>query len=804
MDGIALKTSDPNTIEPGQMRFLDNYMPHLPAARYQVAVTQTLKASTESDPAAVNVAQTRVQEFYVDGPRFALSPQEIHRQFPPPNAQGVFESSLPQIVLSHRGLPWERQIWEDAPETPWLALIVLDADEIAPPESGSAVGAKVPGTGATTIPASDLFAAPPSGVLLPDILPTPYQDPQQQVQVVDLTPAGFATAVPNQTSASLLASVREVDLSHKGAGGAQDVTARAPEPGMPNWARWYSVVSAARFPAAPSDLQESQTQVVHLVSLEGFTDYLRTENPIQLPSGVDRIRMVSLCSWAFASLPQTGQNFEQLMTGLAPAEGETLDFALPQKTPGAEIDAQVATLAKDAITAGFVPRSYRTRQGEASYGWYRGPFVPQLPAPLPALAQSPRNSAQLAVYDPATGLFDMSYATAFETGRMLALSSGSFTRALMRWQRRGLRRLSAVVETAAQADLDLAQSTPAILDALTRPPKRAASVMQSLAEGGLETLNAAFSDPQVRTAPKVQASVPMPILTATDLASALALEPVKTWLRRWARTIDSPVVDYLAKLWFFETVPYSALVPDGALLPIESFRAFYVDRNWQQALIQGALSTGVTSSREQAFQQVLRSTLLEQIETHALEHRNRLLGRLGAEVDTGLQMSGCLLRSAAVSGWPGLEIRAFQGGATTPLKADQRAPALAGTVPLPPARLTRLGPQVMLGVFNGVADWIEIDEPREGLHFGVDPGNKVYLRNLSGAETGQEIGADSFVTATIDTATRVLDLTDLVGKLQTALGVEGFGPADFALEMIQVPESMVFTISRAGSGGEAT
>ncbi len=804
MGDIAFQKPGPNAIEPGQMRFLDNFVPHLPAARYQVAVTQTLKASTESDPDAVNIAQTRVQELYVDGPRFAISPQEIHHQFPPPNAQGVFESSLPQIVLSHRGLPWERQIWDDAPEIPWLALVVLDADEIAPPDSGSAVGAKVPGTGATTIPASDLFAAPPTGVLLPDIIQAPYQDPQQQVQVVDLTPSGFATAVPNQTSAALLASVREVDLVHKGAGGAQDVTATPPEQGIPDWARWYSVVSAARFPAAPSNLQDSQTQVVHLVSLEGFTDYLRAENPIPLPSDVSRIRMISLCSWAFSSLPQAGQNFEQLMTGLAPAEGETLGFALPQKAPGAEIKAQVAALANDAITAGFVPRSYRTRQGEASYGWYRGPFVPKLPAPLPALAQSPRNSAQLAVYDPATGLFNMSYATAFETGRMLALSSGSFTRALMRWQRRGLRRLSVVIEAAAHADLDLAQSTPAMLDALARPPKRAASVLQSLAGGGLETLNAAFVEPQVRAAPEVQASVPMPILTATDLASALALEPVKTWLRLWARNIDGPVVGYLAKLWLFETVPYRALVPDNALLPIESFRAFYVDRNWQQALIQGALSIGVTGGREQAFQQVLRSTLLEQIETQALERRNRLLGRLGAETETGLQMSGCLLRSAAVSGWPGLEIKAFQGGATAPLKADQRDLALARTVPLPPARLTRLGPQVMLGLFQGVADWIEIDEPREGLHFGVDPGNKVFLRNLSGAETGQEIGDDSFVTATIDTTTRVLDITDLAGKLQTALGVESFGPADLALEMIQVPENMVFTTGNTGSGGETT
>lgn len=194
--------AQPNAIEPGQMRFIDNYLPLLPAALYQVAVTQTLQAATASDPSAVDISQTRVQNFYVDAPRLALQSGEVHSRFPPANAQGVFETALPQVTLTHRGLPWERAIWDNAPEVPWLALVVLDADQILPPDTGSAVGAEVPGTGATTISAAELFAAAPQGVLTPDITATSYQDPDQRLQVVDLTPEGFRTAVPAQATAA--------------------------------------------------------------------------------------------------------------------------------------------------------------------------------------------------------------------------------------------------------------------------------------------------------------------------------------------------------------------------------------------------------------------------------------------------------------------------------------------------------------------------------------------------------------------------------------------------------------------------
>jgi hypothetical protein len=95
------------------------------------------------------------------------------------------------------------------------------------------------------------------------------------------------------------------------------------------------------------------------------------------------------------------------------------------------------------LASGFVPLSYATWSGEQTFAWYRGPFasVPLtsfLQPPGPAAAPSPLTpltTAQAMVYDPTTGLFDQSYAVAFQTGRALALASKPFSTSLLQWRR---------------------------------------------------------------------------------------------------------------------------------------------------------------------------------------------------------------------------------------------------------------------------------------------------------------------------------------------------------------------------------
>jgi hypothetical protein len=72
------------------------------------------------------------------------------------------------------------------------------------------------------------------------------------------------------------------------------------------------------------------------------------------------------------------------------------------------------------------------RQGEKTVSWYRGPLVP-LNHDKPKQIQDPVSCAdELLRYDPNTGLFDVTYAAAWQLGRLLALQNQSFALALQR------------------------------------------------------------------------------------------------------------------------------------------------------------------------------------------------------------------------------------------------------------------------------------------------------------------------------------------------------------------------------------
>ena len=65
----------------------------------------------------------------ITSPRYRMPPDQILSTFPPANAEGAFESRLPQIVLRRRTLPWERVLSDSHREIPWMALVVIAEGE---------------------------------------------------------------------------------------------------------------------------------------------------------------------------------------------------------------------------------------------------------------------------------------------------------------------------------------------------------------------------------------------------------------------------------------------------------------------------------------------------------------------------------------------------------------------------------------------------------------------------------------------------------------------------------------------------
>jgi hypothetical protein len=259
------------------------------------------------------------------------------------------------------------------------------------------------------------------------------------------------------------------------------------------------------------------------------------------------------------------------------------------------------------------------------------------------------------------------------------------------------------------------------------------------------------------------------------------------------------VDDWLGRLRLLYGVPFSYLVPDARLLPAESIRFFYLDRNWTDRLVDGALSIGKLSTREQAHHQAVDKPLRQALDDGERRIRIRLRGlEPPAQTGAGADLAGLLLRSAAVSGWPGLEVRA---------ERDGRALTLL--------RLERLAPDCLFCLFQGIPTRVEIEEPGEGLPLGCDadddPANPsglaIDLRHDSGEHIGRTLGDpaidDGREPVRIPVPVRAADPSVLhIAALRDAVAETLGAPVDapaLALQLLQPPYCQRFE----GSGSEA-
>jgi hypothetical protein len=261
---------------------------------------------------------------------------------------------------------------------------------------------------------------------------------------------------------------------------------------------------------------------------------------------------------------------------------------------------------------------------------------------------------------------------------------------------------------------------------------------------------------------------------------------------------------FLAGLRLLHGVPFSYLVPDAELLPRESIRFFYLDRRWTDALVQGALSVGTITTADRAQLEAvyphIRADVDEAERVIRSPHGEERLSGAGGTI------TGFLLRSRAVSGWPGLHVRAYRRDVLEDDVLSTEAESHPDRLKL--LRIERLAPAVLLVLIDGVPEVVHIEEPRRGIQFGarLDPEDppaqrraKVRIRD---ATTGELVPPkDDFTDAnSVDVPFRpgapgVIDQRRLrqrlLAKPKAKLGptVE---PHEYALQMLRFPYRQVF------------
>ncbi|MGH8982304.1 MAG: hypothetical protein ACRDY6_00295 [Acidimicrobiia bacterium] len=269
------------------------------------------------------------------------------------------------------------------------------------------------------------------------------------------------------------------------------------------------------------------------------------------------------------------------------------------------------------------------------------------------------------------------------------------------------------------------------------------------------------------------------------------------------RVLPRELSDFLARLRLLEGVPFAYLVPDVDLLPVESIRFFYIDRAWTDAIVQGALSVGTVSTADHA--QLERVYPFVRDELDEAERSVRVKGQETAPQGPARTITGFLLRSRAVSGWPGMHVRAYREelGVADDAQIPETDPRR-----LKMLRLERLAPAVLLALFDGVPAVVHVEEPRQGIQFGFrppdppdpDPNHRVGLvppRKISdGSEVFGPAQDDEWVRVAFrKDAPGVVNLRTTRNRLQ-AVTQTGMGPtvdsAEFAIQMLRYPYRQVF------------
>ncbi|TPX64270.1 hypothetical protein SpCBS45565_g06023 [Spizellomyces sp. 'palustris'] len=657
-------------LTPGQMQLHSFYAPALLSSPipYKIDVTQVIEADSQQ-----KVLKSS-QRFEVVAPRFTLdATTQIHSQYPP-NGHADYGTILPHVVLTDPHLPWERQPSVNAVptvtdkernRTPWLALVVFDTSELqlplvtTPPliTFPSDVTPRQTSTMSINMTISQLRAT--QGIVHPLPANDSTIDPATKLDVVFLDPTLFAALVssspasskPNLDRYQYLAHSRNVNTKYTASSGLSSDNGT------------FSIVVSHR--TGPLSLDRPTNCAVHLLSLEGWEDNIAL--PINSTT-VSRVAIISLYSWNYTCLPPESINFHQLMVNL----GDEAKGGYGLLRNSADRLSSASPLIKDRLNDGYTLLRYRLSSGDETIAFMRGPLTPTL-VPYPLTPTWPTHSfysTDLQILDTKLGVMDITYSAAWQLGRTLAIADQAFSAALMR--------LRSSLHAAAQKAV---KNEVGFLLGTYKGKMDSFNALQDAVEG-LKKLN---SDTIGKNGPDhlrrwYRPSAEMSSGNGTNSPvvapipkghAALRLHPsylphLKNHLVQHASTRSqtlynehngppnssdwSLILTWLLDKLHLHNIPAHYLIPDPAFLGKESLRFFYIDRNWTDALLDGALSIANHMDPDDHVRTHIKDMLKTYLST-AIDPQI-------ANYPPQLPVYGFLLRSAIVTAWPDLEVRA--------------------------------------------------------------------------------------------------------------------------------------------------
>ncbi|KAF4332928.1 hypothetical protein FBEOM_13275 [Fusarium beomiforme] len=292
-------------------------------------------------------------------------------------------------------------------------------------------------------------------------------------------------------------------------------------------------------------------------------------------AGKDYVGLCSLHSWTYTVLPPGQLNVYDAFVHL----GRELNVLRPLESVFEPLESssdKVAARLGTRIKDGYSLVKYRVQTGEKTVALYRGPFTPTRVARNDQFSRCSNSGQVFQIMDKEVGLMDISYSIAWQIGRTLALGDRAYVAALSR--------LRSIIRRKAMKDSKI--------DAVTKTGssdnsyRSKVDVLKSL-QDTIERLQ------------QIQSPTP----PDSDEDGGAEFSPggaQKRWYRPQLTEKEYPKLGFASKLVqdtyqgrAEQAVKELSMGKDGKIpkpSPPEALRFFYIDPNWVDAMVDGALS----------------------------------------------------------------------------------------------------------------------------------------------------------------------------------------------------------------------
>ncbi|KAK4166871.1 hypothetical protein QBC43DRAFT_349619 [Cladorrhinum sp. PSN259] len=705
----------------GNQRLHSFYRPGLAAGTYNIDVEHCIaKHPPASGKGFLSIpSEDRLEpkkstkSFTVVAPRYSLPAGSVNTTYPAPGHHAP-HTTLAHVVLNDPQSPWERvgsnfeSLAGDNREalsktrTPWLAVLVFTQEEIMLPPDVQGVLKSL-----LDLPKSPKPFAP-SPTFTYNVNMAKFINNVKESKDSISTPLEFLDASvddPETTQGDIVCVKKEVlqelvrAYDDKG-----QPTSSQPNPDVSRY-RWlahvrrvdtagmaqagsttgllgerdslFSVVLSHR--TGPINATQPTSVIAHLVSIEGL-------EAMPFPFVTPYVALTSLHSWSYMSLPAGSISLHDAFKNLGNfKQPNGVDQPPLLRAPVTEKELSVLRAQGDAGTntarrleTGYSLARYRLQTGEQTVSFYRGPLVPaRVPHPLQAGWDAPStHGTDRQIFDRQAGIMDISYSTAWQLGRTLALADRTFTVALARLRRQIQEGGVEVSKREEMENKTLFRTKPSTIQSLAT----SMNLLEQLPASDALLTSDVSNRWKAKTAPQVNVSfkalsdekgetqrrekLQRQLNTAAEDISG-SLQDVKIPYDEFntPRSTDwMTVLKWLLDKMYLADIPANYLISDPSHLPLETIRFFEIDRNWTDSLIDGALSLANHLERDD---DMIRRSLQHALRRY-LSTPSRGLGGLLPPVP----MYGFLLRSELITAFPDMVVK------TEPTLPDNTHPVL--------------------------------------------------------------------------------------------------------------------------------